>query len=1023
MCEVKVSVIIPVYNVEKYLHECMDSIINQTLKEIEIICVDDGSTDSSLSILNDYASKDNRITVVQQENQGAGVARNTGLDLAKGEYLSFLDPDDFFELNMLEATYNKAIETDVDIVIFGCNTYNDTTNLFSETVQKLEFEKDIFTPSDISEKIFNSFGHAAWNKLFKSSFIKESQLYFQPLFRANDKYFTCIALATASKIAILNEILLYYRIGMNTKKLAINDKTRLCFYQAELAIKDKLKILNLYDKYEHTFFSSMLSSSIYHLNLQTTKKDFYFLYDHLKENLENDFNFEEYIGLTDEEFNSKFKTINIYYIRQLEYIVNLLAEEYIEINGAYFFEQNDNSVKISVIIPVYNVEKYLVECLDSITNQTLKCIEIICINDGSTDNSMTILKELASKDERIRVFNQKNQGLSITRNKGIYLSKGDYVYFIDSDDKLRYDALEILYRRCLKNNLDILYFDGEPFYESYSLGEKYSSYKELYSSTKKFDYTLTGQEMFLRLIDNSIYKSSACMQIVKKELLTKNNIKFKEKILHEDNLFTFQTLLIANRVQQIDTILYLRRVRDGSIVTTRKSFEHFYGYFVCYINMVKYIDDKNFDDKVMSSITNLLTRILKQVVSLYKEISQEEKSKLITIPVYEQFIIKNHIISNSISSVSSTTIKPKLESIKTIVTPVISIILPIYNMEKYLSECLDSILNQNLRNIEIICVNDGSTDKSKEIIDTYAKKYINIVVVHQENKGVGESRNVGIRIAKGQLIAFMDPDDFYPNSKTLSSLHDAYIKSNALIVGGSFSSFDGSKVNYSFKGELSGYIFKEEKHIKYSDYQFDYGFQRFLYNRKMLIDNNVFFPTYSRYQDPPFFLKAMLASKSFYAINKVVYRYRTSHKKIEWTEKKLIDALSGMRDNIIISKNNSLAKLHSNTLFRIEEGWLSKNFIDLLLSGNHSVLELVKEINENIDVNLLKSVNPKINNKGYLIRPLRILEAKEKGIDIDLDNIDKIEYLNPKSTLQKIKGGIRCLKENGVKYTIKRILK
>ena len=99
---IKVSVIMPVYNVEKYLHQCMDSLVQQTLTDIEIICVDDGSTDNSLAILQEYAQRDSRIIVLQQKNSGAGVARNTGMKIVKGEYLAIVDSDDFFELDMLE---------------------------------------------------------------------------------------------------------------------------------------------------------------------------------------------------------------------------------------------------------------------------------------------------------------------------------------------------------------------------------------------------------------------------------------------------------------------------------------------------------------------------------------------------------------------------------------------------------------------------------------------------------------------------------------------------------------------------------------------------------------------------------------------------------------------------------------------------------------------------------------------------------------------------------------------------------
>ncbi len=123
----KVSIIIPVYNVEKYLKECLNSVVNQTLKEIEIICVDDGSTDNSLSILEEYAKKDNRINLLKQENSGAGAARNKGLDSARGEYIYFLDSDDFLELNAIEILYNQIAKNQADICFFKFYKYNQQT--------------------------------------------------------------------------------------------------------------------------------------------------------------------------------------------------------------------------------------------------------------------------------------------------------------------------------------------------------------------------------------------------------------------------------------------------------------------------------------------------------------------------------------------------------------------------------------------------------------------------------------------------------------------------------------------------------------------------------------------------------------------------------------------------------------------------------------------------------------------------------------------------------------------------------
>ena len=125
MISPKVSIIIPVYNVEKYLEQCLDSIINQNLKNIEIICINDGSTDNSLKILKKYAKKDNRIIILSQTNLGAGAARNRGLAVAKGEYLSFLDADDFFYENMLSEAVHKLETSQSDIAVFEVDLYDN----------------------------------------------------------------------------------------------------------------------------------------------------------------------------------------------------------------------------------------------------------------------------------------------------------------------------------------------------------------------------------------------------------------------------------------------------------------------------------------------------------------------------------------------------------------------------------------------------------------------------------------------------------------------------------------------------------------------------------------------------------------------------------------------------------------------------------------------------------------------------------------------------------------------------------
>ena len=211
----KVTVIIPVYNAEKHLVKCLESVVNQTLEDIEIICVDDGSTDNSNKILKEYEEKDLRIKVIEQENQYAGVARNNGMAIATGEFLSFLDSDDFFDSNMLEEMYGKCKSEDADICICGAKQATEDTNKGEELRWCLNKQfvpaESVFSRSDIPNHILQITNPAPWNKLFRLEFIKHFNLQFSNTINANDLYFTISALGLAGKITVVNEALVNYR--------------------------------------------------------------------------------------------------------------------------------------------------------------------------------------------------------------------------------------------------------------------------------------------------------------------------------------------------------------------------------------------------------------------------------------------------------------------------------------------------------------------------------------------------------------------------------------------------------------------------------------------------------------------------------------------------------------------------------------------------------------------------------------------------------------------------------------------
>lgn len=208
---IKVSILIPIYNVEKYLRQCLDSVVNQTLKEIEIICINDGSTDNSLSIINEYASQDERIKVIDKVNTGYGHSMNCGLKIAQGEYIGIVESDDFAELNMFEVLYEKAKANDVDIV--KSNFYAQIGNrfLFMENLINEPYE-EIFSPKEHCNTIFQR-QIAIWSAIYKREHLIKNEITFNETSGASyqDVSFHFKATSSAEKIYHIKEAFLHYR--------------------------------------------------------------------------------------------------------------------------------------------------------------------------------------------------------------------------------------------------------------------------------------------------------------------------------------------------------------------------------------------------------------------------------------------------------------------------------------------------------------------------------------------------------------------------------------------------------------------------------------------------------------------------------------------------------------------------------------------------------------------------------------------------------------------------------------------
>lgn len=281
-----VAVIIPVHNGADYLEETLRCVINQTLRSIEIIVVDDGSTDDTAAIVSRLHEEDERIRYIYQDKANAGVARNRGMEATDATAVIFLDGDDLFESEMLEKMYGSLVEYRADIVVCDADQYDTQTQEYLPKPQYMRSEylpedKSIFSKAELGEHILYFTTSVPWNKLFRASFLKENHLQFQDIERANDQYLSILALLLADKITAVREVLVHYRINQKGNLTTEFSKTPLCAYQAMVATKEALTERGLIEdaKVKQAFDNKVINLMIYSLNIQRSAQAYKELYD------------------------------------------------------------------------------------------------------------------------------------------------------------------------------------------------------------------------------------------------------------------------------------------------------------------------------------------------------------------------------------------------------------------------------------------------------------------------------------------------------------------------------------------------------------------------------------------------------------------------------------------------------------------------------------------------------------------------------------------------------------------------
>lgn len=289
--EIKVSVIVPVYNASGYLPRCIESICAQTLKEIEILLIDDGSSDDSFLIIEEYAKKDKRIRAFRHENRGAGAERNFGTEMSGGKYLSFLDADDHFEPDMLREAYEACESKQADFCVFKADLFDSKTGkrqivdwiLREDLVPR----KDVFSYKDIEQNIFRIFNGWAWDKLYSRDFVLREGLKFQEQRTTNDLFFVYAALVKARRITVVYKTFAHHRTEIGESLSNTREKSWDCFYHALMLLKAELESMNIYGETKRSFVNYALHFTLWNLDT-ITGPAFIKLYNALREKLFHD---------------------------------------------------------------------------------------------------------------------------------------------------------------------------------------------------------------------------------------------------------------------------------------------------------------------------------------------------------------------------------------------------------------------------------------------------------------------------------------------------------------------------------------------------------------------------------------------------------------------------------------------------------------------------------------------------------------------------------------------------------------
>ncbi len=610
----RVSVVVPVCNVEAYLRQCLDSVVGQSLRDMEIICVDDGSTDASAAILREYAARDGRVRVLLREHSDAGAARNAGIAAATGEYLGFVDADDWCEPTLFEKAYAKAKAVDADLVFWRHRERDAAGKTLREAAFALPAGiRDPFSGPDLGDNVFSAFNLAPWNRIVRRDVVQRCRLEFQQIERSNDVSFGCLALAVAERISVVDEPLYNYRVRVAGNLQAENHRTPLSIVAAWSLLAKELAERGLLDRYRRgVALASMYCFSRTMDTLSEHEGEYAALFGALKSLFEKDGFFA---SIEPGEIGNDIMANSLKMLRASDSFSGFALRQASDSGRwmAKFYRERQQARK-----------------------------ELGCMRDELPK----IRAELSGAIERLTTA-RSLPGVSL-----LLVSDGD-----------------------ADRRADFVRHAGE-------------------SSISDFE-----------IVDVAEISASALERVGKDYLAI---VRPGNRYVNE---YALELLVNTAAYEKADVV--------GGIASESA------------VNVSNFV----FNAAWLRRNADLLPAL--QV--------DDQAFVAAAIARAGKHIVRRRVFTETLCASSS---------------PLVSVVVPAYNAERYLDRCLGSLVGQTHRNLEIIVVDDGSTDSTADIANRWAAEDSRIKVVRRQNGGQGAARNVGMRMAGGKYIGFVDADDY-----------------------------------------------------------------------------------------------------------------------------------------------------------------------------------------------------------------------------------------------------------------------